>query len=1026
MKTTLLLFAFLLCSFSINAQLDKAKFDAFILELDSLREAEQTDEAVQLIDKNLSSKKQNGESLTPNQLIFIEAYKTELLAKQNTSKGFELSLEKAINSKEIQQHYPRYLPRFRNVLAYLFLLKQDYQKGYEIAQQAKKDWEITTKDTLLYIEIQRQVVFGLNMLGKTSEAKAILEECLTLIEKQQLEGSNQYPLVLRSLGENLMRSGDYQTAIQHFEKARQLLSQKNKANTSNLTGILVSLGNANLYSGDFAQALQYFRAYTANLIELKQENQRLAGGYFSIGLAYYYLNQLEKAKVNLEKALTVCIQIGNEKSPLVAAIYDMLGNVLVKQEAFGEAINFLKESIAKTLEKSAYNKRELAFKYNNLGAGYLENQQPELALKQFKIAENLIAENEGQNHPLSTISLTYQCWAYLALDEPQRALELSNQILGILRYSEEMDFANYPYPNYLLWGLYARAKTYRHLFQQSGSSTDLVAANTDFLQAIAVMDALRKGYQGASQLTLLKKHYEVVEGTIATFFDLNQIYPDSNYVLQALEIAENAKARLLQEEQLDRLAKFKATVPDSLLQIEQNLKTEIVQLQQTAFLIEQQNLSDSLLKIQNQIFGLENQLKEWKNNIQKNYPDYQYYTESQQKKTLDFDIILEEYQAAIEFFVGNDALYVFTIQDKDKMNWQKLENEEWTVLRQQIKDWQTQVTKRKMELSTAVNTALTATFVPFINSDIKQLLIIPDDILGLFPYEILEADGEMLIEKYAIHYDYSLSLQQENRKPRASIAPKFLAAYAPQYEKNQIAQIDTFDNQLLSHVVRSGNYHLPGAQREAVQIAALFGADAYLGLQATEEHFVQTAADYRILHLAMHALVEPSDIKFSRLLFSNPLEDSLNDNRLTAAELMNMNLNANLAVLSACNTGSGEIQIGEGIMSLARAFAYAGVPATVTSLWKAPDQQTADIMLLFYENLKAGEDKAIALQNAKLSFLENATATEFHHPYYWAGFVLTGDAGAVSFEGKISFWWWGLGVFFLGIILLFLKKIKKN
>ena len=968
MKTTLFLFALLLGSFTTYAQSDKDEFDAFILELDSLRKAGHSDQATQRIDQNILIKKQNSESYTPNQMIFMQAYKAELLAKQTKSKDLEVVLQKAFDTKEIKQTYPLYLPRFGNALAYLVFLKQDYQKGYEIAQQAKEDWEITAKDTLLYIEIRRQAIFGLNQLGKTSEARAILEECLALIERQHLQSNNQYPLILKELGENLMGSGDYQTAIHYFEEAKQLLSQQPKVNADHLTAILVSLGNANLYSGDFAQALQYFRSYTANRMELEQEYQGLAGGYFSIGLAYYYLNQLEKAKINLEKALAVCIRIGNEKSPLVAAIYDMLGNVLVKQEAYGEAINFLKESIAKTLEKSVYNKRELAYKYRNLGVGYLKNQQPELALQQLKIAEHLIAENEGKNHPLSTTSLTYQCLAYLALDEPQHALEVSNQMLGILRYSEEMDFANYPYPTYLLWGLNARAKAHRHLFQKSGNSTDLAAANTDFLQAIEMMDALRKGYQDISQLTLIKNYYAIIEGAIATFFDLNQIYPDSNYVLQALEIAENAKARLLQEEQLERLAKLKATIPDSLLQLEQNLKTEIVQLQQTAFLMEQQNLSDSLLKIQNQIFGLENQLKEWKENIQNNYPDYTRYAASQQNKVLDFDVILEEHQAAIEFFVGTDALYVFTIQAKNKMAWQKIDGEAWTKVREEMENWQAQITNRQTSLSPEISAALTAAFMPFIADDVRQLLIIPDDILGLFPFEILELDGQLLMEKYTMHYDYSLGLQQENKQTRTSTATNFLAAYAPQYDLEQIAVVDTFDNPLLSEVVRSGNYHLPGAQKEAQQIADLFGADAYLGPQATEGLFLQTAADYQILHLAMHAFVEPIDPKFSHLLFANTSNDSLSDNQLTVVELMNLNLSADLAVLSACNTGYGEIQQGEGILSLSRAFAYAGVPATVTSLWKVPDRQTYQIMRLFYENLKAGQDKATALQKAKLGF----------------------------------------------------------
>ncbi len=114
------------------------------------------------------------------------------------------------------------------------------------------------------------------------------------------------------------------------------------------------------------------------------------------------------------------------------------------------------------------------------------------------------------------------------------------------------------------------------------------------------------------------------------------------------------------------------------------------------------------------------------------------------------------------------------------------------------------------------------------------------------------------------------------------------------------------------------------------------------------------------------------------------------DGMLNVYELYNMDLRANLVVLSACNTGAGKIIGGEGIMSLSRAFFYAGVPNVLLTLWTVTDQQSYRLMLAFYRNLKRGRPAERSLQKAKLEFLDNA-APQYQHPRYWAGFILAGN-----------------------------------
>ena len=190
--------------------------------------------------------------------------------------------------------------------------------------------------------------------------------------------------------------------------------------------------------------------------------------------------------------------------------------------------------------------------------------------------------------------------------------------------------------------------------------------------------------------------------------------------------------------------------------------------------------------------------------------------------------------------------------------------------------------------------------------------------------------------------------------------------------------------------MRAGGYRdLPESWKEVREIAALLQGKAYLGPEASEQQFNQQAPLSRILHLAMHTWLDPRNPMFSKLLFSSsPLEKG-EGNDLYAVEIYDLGLNAELVVLSACETGLGQFRQGEGVMSLARAFAFGG-GATVMSLWQVEDGATRTLMVDFYKQLKTGIRKDDALQQAKLTYLKNCDALR-SSPYFWAGFIASGS-----------------------------------
>jgi len=350
-------------------------------------------------------------------------------------------------------------------------------------------------------------------------------------------------------------------------------------------------------------------------------------------------------------------------------------------------------------------------------------------------------------------------------------------------------------------------------------------------------------------------------------------------------------------------------------------------------------------------------------------------------------------------------------------------------LREQLLDY----TALSQDYSQAINDYQQTSFAVYqmlmqeplaaLGSNIKNIIIVPDGQLGYLPFEALMTDaneaGSYLLKNYSFSYTYSSTLLNQllNELP-ASKTSKQYAGFAPNYEEGLLAMLDTDEEQLL----RNGNYQLPGAVSEVERISGIMQGKAWLASDATERNFKENANQYGILHLAMHGLLNDQEPMFSKLLFSQ--SDTLEDGFLNAAEIYNLKLNAQLAVLSACNTASGKINRGEGIMSLSRAFMYAGCPSIVASLWKAPDAATSKIMVYFYENLKQGMHKSEAMRDAKLRYMEDNPGIS-SHPFFWSTFVAIGDMQPIESD---NFWqtaWWQilLVVFFSALVFLLVRRV---
>ncbi|MFK7834568.1 MAG: CHAT domain-containing protein [Winogradskyella sp.] len=304
------------------------------------------------------------------------------------------------------------------------------------------------------------------------------------------------------------------------------------------------------------------------------------------------------------------------------------------------------------------------------------------------------------------------------------------------------------------------------------------------------------------------------------------------------------------------------------------------------------------------------------------------------------------------------------------------------------------------------------------DSDAKRvsnsIYIISDGILNYLPFEILVNKNDYLLETTTISYASSLSFLGNVSLPLKHRSKNNIALFAPSYS--------SFAPSDLQLAVRGEPYYLDGTLKEVESISKMFdNCDLYTNDKASKASFKTLSKDYSILHLSMHSFINDQDAELSSLVFS----DNDKDYELYISELYGLNLNADMAVLSACNTGVGEFKTGQGIVSMNTAFTAAGVPSVLSSLWSAPDDATQKIMTSFYKHLKAGNSKSVSLKNAKIDYLKTTEDPNLKHPYYWAGFVLTGDTSAIISQTN-NWWYVGLVLILVLILSWFIKKRLKN
>ncbi len=313
----------------------------------------------------------------------------------------------------------------------------------------------------------------------------------------------------------------------------------------------------------------------------------------------------------------------------------------------------------------------------------------------------------------------------------------------------------------------------------------------------------------------------------------------------------------------------------------------------------------------------------------------------------------------------------------------------------------------------------------------RNLTIVPDGAITFIPFECLvteDTDTEYInyltlpymIKEFSVGYSHSSTLMFTERL-RSKSPKKKVLAFAPMYGVPEYE----LDASLMRQITEDEEFLIPlaGTIKEVQSINETVPSDVYINERATEANFKKNASDYNVLHLAMHTRMQDDDPLYSLLAFSDVGEDSIEDNRLYAYEVYNLKLNAEMAVLSSCNSGFGKMQKGEGMMSLARGFVYAGCPSIVMTLWQVTDKSSSELMTSFYSYLKKGKSKQEAMRHAKMDYLKNADDLT-SNPYFWSGFVVLGDSSPIYKKSGFAYWMIVITVFIAGLVYIQYRRSK--
>jgi len=880
----------------------------------------------------------------------------------------------------------------------------------------------TEQDSVYLFKYHRRVGLTYRYLGEYDASFDYLQKSLNL--GTELYGKSHLGVanIIYNIGANHAIKGEFNKALEYLVLSKNVKLTHYTEDSLQLKSEFNALGLVYEGLGEYDKALEYHEK-TINLKRKhsKKFNRDLGRSYLNLGTLLISMGQPQMAYQKSKLAIDQLYNIGEVDTEMAIWLLNNIGSSLIAMDRPQEAIQYLKRGIIKN--KNKFDLSIDASLEENLGMALMKTDRYEEAIKYLTSSKEKFVKDSPDHQRISRINIELsKC--YFQKGQYQYSEDFALLALNHLQKKLTKDHPILFQPYYQLGKIYNTlekrdmALIYIHKIDSliNVSSLDLLKALNLKLEIYESVDLEKFNTEKEEGKKLISKSLTRYIPTEEKYLLIKEIKKYYNLCLRNWDSAINDKVELLDVFRSSKNSMLKASVLSSKVTSYAGVPIEITDrahaLGKKIMYLENliiYNYEPSDVETSHFLADLESAQLKYESildTIQKKYPKYfdlKYNTtQAEDKETLD----LPDSTAVLDFFIGEENIWILSLYNDEKTITKKPLDNIWRnkllsyknslVDYQKILDEESgqAVYNQFIKQSQEIHDYFIAETLSELPSTVTSLVVIPDGILNFIPFEtFLQTDKnteqgdyrklDYLITHFSMSYAYSLSLinsrVKENKKTKFNYS-----GFAPKYD------LDTsLSNELLVPLM-----DLPSARKSVKESAVLFNGKSYLSDLATKSNFVELASESSILQIAMHCIIDNNSPMETKLMFSaNTKNDS---SYLKASDLYNMELDNQLSVLTACNTGSGNIREGEGVISLSRAFTYAGSPSLVMSLWNVPDVQTATLVKSFFENLNNGVPKDHALQNAKLQYLSEAPKSA-SHPLYWAGFILSGDTQPIEF-----------------------------
>ena len=859
-------------------------------------------------------------------------------------------------------------------------------------------------------------------LSDTKPALKYAQLYLDLAKQEYGESSSQMATAYDNFSWIYRFNGDYKKALYYIKLTEKILLETEPDDQLKLAPVFYALSAIYNKLFEYTKAIKYYeKVILIYQADPDRFNHKLGRCYFFMGNTYRKLNQKEKAIKFMEQGKHLLINSLGKNHPDIAAMNTGIASCMDIEKNSEQALNYYKKALSIYAKANTSYLEAKTFCHVSISTIYRNTKRFKKALIHDHKMQQLYAFDKFNDGYINALNLKAQ--DYLSLNQLDSVSYYLNLIPKFLRFNEKgtpYQFNTVRHFEEFSKYLECKIQYNKSRYTQSNDKVYLDSIHHEIQKFIAAQEYWGdKNSTSGDKVFRLTDNLPVYENCINTYVNHKNILDPT----LAFIIAEKTKSRLLKINLNAIDASNFSKVPDSLITKDVNLKKSIAKYEKLKF----ESEKDSIIKsCTDQLFKLNRQKDELYDVFIKEYP--RFHNLKYSNKVISVNSLqqkLTNNETLIEYFLGQDNIYLYTIC-KDQFNVISIDTpkdiEQWVMqLRNSIYNFDNKE-QTKQYLASAHH--LYNTLIAPIKKELKQkLIIIPDGILNYIPFETLLEEKldqitsykelPYLIKNHQISYNYSATLYHQLLTQKSKAARENLIAFAPSFKDNkkQFKSISERRNGLENLL-----YNIP----EAKMAHEYISGSLFTGANATEENFLKNAGNFKIIHLSTHAKSNDKLGDYSFIAMSK-VNDSIDDvNRIYTSELYNLDLKADMVVLSACETGLGELQKGEGIISLARAFTYAGAKSTINSLWSVNDASTKTLMEEFYKNIKAGKTKDQALHEAKLSYLENE---DMDAPYFWASFIAMGNMEPITLSSGFNYWWLLIIPVLFGI--LFFAKRKR-